>query len=288
MFEIVYRHDPQHPCRHVPPADSREARRRLQEGNRGFAHVLDALPAGRATVRHVVPFDPRDLGLGDAAGAPPRQRPFAVVLGCSDARVPTELIFNQWCNELFVVRVAGNVLGNEALGSIDYAVHNLDDSVKLLVVLGHSGCGAVTSAVDVFLHPTRYLSVATSHPLRAIVDRLVVVVRGAARALESAWGGAVTRQAGYRAALIETAVVFNAALGAFTLREEFRRGEALATPAAVFGVYDLASRKVHVPGVPAATGDPFLADPPQCGEDLAAFAARIAGSDHIRARLTAG
>ncbi|HYN39427.1 MAG TPA: carbonic anhydrase [Rhodospirillales bacterium] len=288
MFEIVYRYDPRHPCRHHPPADAHDARRRLQEGNRGFAHVLDAMPAGQATVRHVVPFDPRDLGVGEAAGAPPQQRPFAIVLGCSDARVPTELVFNQWCNELFVVRIAGNVLGSEALGSIDYAVHNLGDSVKLLVVLAHSGCGAVTTAVDVFLQPARYLAVATSHPLRAIVDRLVVVVRGAARALEAAWGDGVVRSPGYRGALIETTVVFNAALGAFTLREEFRRSGNGASPTAVFGVYDLASRCVRVPGAPTDGADTFLADPPGTPDDLSAFAARIAGSAYVHALLQTG
>ena len=74
----------------------------------------------------------------------PKQAPFAVVIGCSDARVPTEMIFGQGFNDLFVIRVAGNVLGDVCLGSIDFAVEALSESVKLLVVLGHSGCGAVT------------------------------------------------------------------------------------------------------------------------------------------------
>lgn len=73
------------------------------------------------------------------------QRPKAVVLSCSDSRVPPEIIFDQGLGDLFVVRVAGNVLNNENLGSIQYAVEHL--GVKDIVVLGHSRCGAVTAAV---------------------------------------------------------------------------------------------------------------------------------------------
>lgn len=284
VFEIVYRYDPLHPYRQAPPADSFEARRRLEDGNREFAHVLDGLEVGRGNLRRVVPFDPRDLGQGEVTGVAPQQRPFAVVLGCSDARVPTELIFNQWCNELFVVRVAGNVLGSEALGSVDFACHHMADSVKLLVVLAHSGCGAVTAAVDVFLKPAQYLAVASSHPLRSIVDRLIVIVRGASRALEQSWGDDVSRRPGYRRALIETTVVFNAALSAFTLRRELlANGGREAGPIAVFGVYDLTSRRVHVPGYDRA--EACLADPPNGCDDLAALGSRIAGSNYVRGLL---
>lgn len=74
------------------------------------------------------------------------QHPKAIVLSCSDSRVPPELIFDQGLGDLFVVRVAGNVLNNENLGSIQYAVEHL--GVKDIVVLGHSRCGAVTAAVN--------------------------------------------------------------------------------------------------------------------------------------------
>jgi carbonic anhydrase len=295
MFEIIYRYDVENPCVVQPPADAADARRRLEDGNRGFAHVLDDLPSGRGTVRRIIPFDPRDFGLGEAADAPPKQRPFAVVLGCSDARVPTELIFNQWCNELFVVRVAGNVLGADSLGSIDYAINNLGDSVKLLVVLAHSGCGAVTAAVDVFLKPAQYLAFATSHPLRTIIDRIVVVARGAARALELAWGADIAQRAGYRAALIEATVAMNAALTAFTLRRELAHGHVQNGLRAVYGVYDLGSRRVTAPdraGV-AGNGDELdieigLADPPTSLEDFAALAGRIAASPRLRMLLAPG
>lgn len=74
------------------------------------------------------------------------QHPFAIVLSCSDSRVPPEIIFDQGIGDLFVIRVAGNVLDNAAVGSIEYAVEHLN--VKLIVVLGHERCGAVSAAVE--------------------------------------------------------------------------------------------------------------------------------------------
>jgi carbonic anhydrase len=74
------------------------------------------------------------------------QKPFAVIVGCSDSRIPPELIFDQGLGDLFVVRLAGNIVDNVALGSIEYAVEHLD--TKLVVVLGHGKCGAVTAATQ--------------------------------------------------------------------------------------------------------------------------------------------
>src|SRR5271170_4619008 len=132
MFDIIYRFDPAQPVVRQLPADANEACRRLAEGNLEFASVLGNSPETVPAGSRVVLFDLEDIGIGTAGGAP-RQQPFAVVLGCSDARVPTELVFNRACNELFVVRVAGNLLGQEVLGSIDYAVQHFATSLKLLV-----------------------------------------------------------------------------------------------------------------------------------------------------------
>jgi len=74
------------------------------------------------------------------------QKPFATVLGCSDSRVPIELVFDQGFGDLFVVRVAGNVVADDVVGSIAYAALHL--RTPLFVVLGHAGCGAVSAAVD--------------------------------------------------------------------------------------------------------------------------------------------
>lgn len=83
---------------------------------------------------------PRELALEEG------QSPFAVVLGCSDSRVPIEIVFDQEPGQLFVVRVAGNFLNDDNLASIEFAIELLKS--KLVVVLGHSHCGAVTAAVD--------------------------------------------------------------------------------------------------------------------------------------------
>jgi carbonic anhydrase len=84
------------------------------------------------------------------------QRPFATILGCSDSRVPPEIIFDAGVGDLFVVRVAGNVLSTEVAGSIQYAGAHLQ--TKLFVVLGHEGCGAVHAAIQTVLHGARHKS----------------------------------------------------------------------------------------------------------------------------------
>jgi carbonic anhydrase len=76
-----------------------------------------------------------------------KQQPFAVVLSCSDSRVPPEILFDQGLGDLFVVRVAGNVASDEAIGSIEYAIAHLN-SIRIIVVLGHEKCGAVEAALS--------------------------------------------------------------------------------------------------------------------------------------------
>jgi carbonic anhydrase len=186
------------------------------------------------------------LGLAPNAPGAPKQRPYAAVLGCSDARVPIELIFNEGPNDLFVVRVAGNGLGSEVLGSLKYAVDHLGGSLKIIVVLGHSGCGAVSAAVDAYLSPQTYLSFAAQHSLRSILDRLLVVVNAAAMRMTAVFGPDVVRRPGYRAALIEVAVVSNAALAAYTLQQEIGAADSHEIRAA-YGVYLLEDRQIWAP-----------------------------------------
>src|SRR5512134_390608 len=102
----------------VRPPDPDSARQRLDEGSHAFAALLDDLGAGVGSARRIIEVDPRDLGIGRGESRAPSQRPFAAVLGCSDARVPTELVFNEGPNDLFVVRVAGNTLGADVLASL--------------------------------------------------------------------------------------------------------------------------------------------------------------------------
>ena len=163
--DITYRYEAQDIPARPRPLDSDAALRRLNDGNRAFANLLERSSDDSAGVQQVISVDPRDLGLLPGGAGAPEQRPFAAILGCSDARVPVELIFNEGPNDLFVIRVAGNSLGTDVLGSLKYAVDHLRGSLKLVVVLGHSGCGAVTAAVDVFLNPADYLPFATKHSL---------------------------------------------------------------------------------------------------------------------------
>ena len=200
--------------------DSDAAWRRLNGGNSDFAALLDHVK-DESGIQQIIPVDPRDLGLDSNVAGIPKQRPFAAVLGCSDARVPIELIFNEGPNDLFVIRVAGNGLGTEVLGSLKYAVDHLGGTLKLIVVLGHSGCGALTAAVDVFLNPGDYVAIAAMHSIRNILDRSLIVVQASANKLLSAFGPGVTRKPGYRQALIEASIVTNAALSAYSIQQEF-------------------------------------------------------------------
>lgn len=92
--------------------------------------------------------------------------PVAVILGCSDARVPVELVFDQGLGDLFVIRVAGNVVAPSQIGSVEFAVEKF--ATKLVVVLGHSHCGAVTACVEALMYPDLYYS----PNLQSIVDRI--------------------------------------------------------------------------------------------------------------------
>ena len=281
--EIIYRYwspgAPTRPRLH----DAESARLRLSDGNHAFATLLDGLSQGAGRARRVIDIDPRDLGLLEEHSAPP-QHPFAVVLGCSDARVPIELIFNEGPNDLFVVRVAGNGLGHDVLGSLWYAVEHLRESLRLVVILGHSGCGAVSAAVDAFLHPLGYLSVSTSYSLRGILDPLLVVVEAAARELGATYGSDVAEQPGYRDALIAASVASNAAQVAFTLQRELT-GLGLNELRVVYGVYRLETREVWIPPgtADAATR---LAHPPTDPVAFGQLGDAIAKSDLIARDLS--
>lgn len=276
MIEVVYRYDPDVQAPTNRPGEALEARRALVDGNRQFADLFHAEHTD--DVRQVIEIGRSALGIPDGDGRPPAQSPFAVVLGCADARVPVELLFQRAANDLFVVRVAGNVLGDACLGSIEYAVAQLADSVRLLVVLGHTGCGAVTATVDAFLEPGSYPYVASTPGLRAVLDRLFLAVGGAAMNLEVAWGSQVVGRPGYRSALIETAVVLNAAMTAATLRQELEDGSDV-----VFGVYDLGTMRVGVP----ISGQPTegLVDAPSDARSLKELGLGVARSDHVRELL---
>ncbi|MCM3880501.1 MAG: carbonic anhydrase [Vicinamibacterales bacterium] len=94
------------------------------------------------------------------------QEPFAIILGCSDARVPAEIVFDQGLGDLFVIRVAGNIVASSQVGSVEFAAARFGP--RLVVVLGHSQCGAILATVEELQRPTG----SQSRNLRSIVDRV--------------------------------------------------------------------------------------------------------------------
>ena len=262
------------------PSTPAEALRRLTSGSGAFARMADAGARGEKVV---IALDPHELGFGEP-GVAPVQRPFAAVLGCADARVPVEMVFQQRSNDLFVVRVAGNAVGLGGLGSFRYAAANFAHSLRLVVVLGHSQCGAVTAAVDAFLTPRMYLPLASDYPLRSIVDGILVAVRAASLALEAAHGPRVVERPGYRAALIETSVILNASLAAFSLESEFASGRCRV----VFGRYDLGSGRLGLPLVPSrgtAGAGAALVRPPRDAEGFRRLGQAVTASPLVRELL---
>src|SRR6266481_3998415 len=129
-----------------------EALARLREGNRRF--VADE-PAVNALSNHA-----RRTEL--VAG----QEPFAIVLGCSDSRVPAELVFDQGFGDLFVIRVAGNIVAPSQVGSVEFAAARF--GTRLVVVMGHTECGAITATIEELRRPTAN----QSRNLQSIVDRV--------------------------------------------------------------------------------------------------------------------
>jgi carbonic anhydrase len=189
-----------------------EALRRLQEGNERFVDGRARFP----TVQREV--------LAELAKG---QHPFATVLGCSDSRVPPELLFDAGFGELFVIRVAGNVLGPSIAGTLQYAGTHLH--TPLFIVLGHEGCGAVEAALAEKLHGARHRS------------RIALLLKNIAPALDK------LDQTLPPAALLSAAVEANVR---WTIRELLESPEgkarALVGDVKLMGaVYDIATGRVR-------------------------------------------
>jgi len=122
------------------PRNADEALVRLKNGNRRFMEETPRHAHESASWRSLL-----------VEG----QKPFATVLGCSDARVPPELVFDAGFGDLFTIRLAGNIIAEDVLGTLQYGVAHLH--TPLVVVMGHEGCGAVTAAVEEMLRQTREL-----------------------------------------------------------------------------------------------------------------------------------
>jgi carbonic anhydrase len=127
------------------------------------------------------------------------QEPFAIVLGCSDSRVPAEIVFDQGLGDLFVIRVAGNIVAPSQVGSVEFAAARF--GTRLVVVLGHSECGAILATLEELRRPTEN----QSPNLRAIVDR----VRPAVAPLLAASGARGPQSPAGEATLVREAVRAN-------------------------------------------------------------------------------
>src|SRR4249919_915041 len=114
-----------------------EALERLREGNRRFVSDVRSRDTLSSQTRR------RELAAG--------QEPFAIILGCSDSRVPAEIIFDQGLGDLFVIRVAGNIVASSQVGSVEYAAEQF--GTPLVVVLGHSRCGAILATLEQLRRP---------------------------------------------------------------------------------------------------------------------------------------
>ena len=131
---------------------AREALERLREGNRRFVSGIRSSDTLTSQARR------SELVAG--------QEPFAIILGCSDSRVPAEIVFDQGLGDLFVIRVAGNIVASSQIGSVEFAAERF--GTPLVVVLGHSRCGAVLATLQEVMRPTEN----QSRNLRSIVDRV--------------------------------------------------------------------------------------------------------------------
>lgn len=135
-----------------------EALERLREGNRRFVE-------GRQQERS--DLSPVSASAKERLHALlQEQRPIAIILGCSDSRVPAEIVFDQGLGDLFVIRVAGNIVAPSLLGSVEFAADRF--GTRLVVVLGHTGCGAIMATIDAIKNNAE---VASSN-LESIVDRV--------------------------------------------------------------------------------------------------------------------
>lgn len=286
MIDIVYRYDPSQPVPEAAPATASEAQLLLEQGNAIYADVVVADAAAGTHVVRVIPVSAGNLGLAQPGETRLAQVPFAVVIGCADARVPIELIFAQAANDLFVLRVAGNILDEAVLGSVDYALHQLAQSIRLIVVLGHSGCGAVTAAVDAFLDPAHYLALAAHHQLRTIVNHIFPAIQVSYETLVTTYGLEVRNRAGFRDALIEIAVAVNAAMVASTVQHQVAAA-GVHEVGVVFGVYDLETRHVGLPAFERADArGHLLLDPPAGAAEFTAQAALLVAGPRIQRLLT--
>jgi carbonic anhydrase len=282
-IDFIYRFRPDDPKPFFVPRDWEDASVYLQAGNHLIGRFYDACrrggmkPGGRPSVVEISASEAEGTPVGD--DGLPIQMPFAAMLGCSDARVPTELLFGQEFNDIFNIRVAGNVLGDSVVGSLLYALRNFAPepahpdgrSLKLAGVLGHRGCGAVKATVRTFTAGPTAAKV-FADPIGTLVAKIAAPPLATAAELFDAWHGAgASSEPRYQADLVELVVYLNAAWSAHEVREwvEAEGPEMAARVGVVYGIFDPTNWRVHsVPPTPRDPAPSSFGLPPKSIDDL--------------------
>ena len=158
------------------PRDGSEALAWLDAGNDRFSRLAAAARQPDTGIQASFVLE-GDFGVGALLERQHHPHPFGIVLGCADASLPIEVVFGRTADDLFVVKLAGNTIGSDALASIEYAVERFP-TIQVAVVLGHTLCGAVAAAVETFLKRRFVADLAISLPLRALVDRMYDLATG--------------------------------------------------------------------------------------------------------------
>ncbi len=289
-IDFTYRYQPGNPKPMYAPGDWESASVFLQAGNALTVRFYNACRRGFFNEESSPPII--EISEAEAHSEPkgpdglPIQMPFALMLGCSDARVPTELLFGQEFNDIFNIRVAGNVLADEGIGSLIYALRTFvpetrqagTRSMKLVGVLGHRGCGAVRATVTTFQSGPLAARV-FADPLGSIVSKIAAPAMSlAAELYDEMFGEGASADRANIDNLVELTVYLNAAWSAHqALHWVEREGPEISSKVGVvYGVFDPLTWRVN--SLPETPHDPVpecLAQPPRSIEELRALGVTV-------------
>ncbi len=291
--DLVYRYQPGVACPALP-ASSAEALLRLRDGNKNLARFIRGCKTGYChTGREATPIllDAHEVGQGPDAAGYPKQEPFALVLGCADARTPAEITFCQSFNDIFNIRVAGNVLGVECAGSVRYALAHFapcsqpvagnPQSLRLMLALGHRNCGAVKAAVDAFQNdlPADLLPDSSVGAILRRISFPSLIAAVEAFDAPQGFGFGASHDRTNASPLTDLVVALNAAWSARELSELVPHDPLTQrSVAVVFGIFDPRDCSVSGPLFPQTEethDDETFATPPRDLKDLRELAGRV-------------
>ena len=287
-IDFTFRYEPGEPRPIFVPENWQDAEQFLWTGNHMIARFYEACrrghyePGTAPPVVHLSDLEARGEPIGE--DGLPRQYPFVAIFGCADARVPTEILFGQEFNDIFNIRVAGNVLAEEGIGSLLFALRSFvpEDpgrprSLRGVVVLGHRGCGAVKGAVQASL-----AGAIPDDPIGSILRRIADPPLAVGMwAFDEVFGTGAARDPAHLNALVDLVVYVNAAWGAHQVRGWVdREGPEVAAKVGVaYGVFDPGN--FHVRARPVVAQERMIemfGVPPRDRDALDALALDIARS----------